>query len=146
MAIAGLIFAVVFAAFNYASNSRNDDARNEDAARYLQAAQQWITNNNGNLPKNVTNAQDIVSTYITSNGSTSYATPEGTPWSIRWGTGGPTSAGFLNNSEMLVYSPAACGTGGRHNHGPIVAFNYNQREVAVSFIYKSGVTACYALQ
>jgi prepilin-type N-terminal cleavage/methylation domain-containing protein len=61
LAIAGLIFVIVFLGVSGAQRARRDTARKADADRFLAAAEQYAGNNNGDYPTVVAH----LDTYVT---------------------------------------------------------------------------------
>ena len=69
LAIAGLIFLVVFLALPQLQQSRRDSQRKSDAGRALAALESYAGNNNGAYPLNADEFLDeVVPAYLTNNG------------------------------------------------------------------------------
>lgn len=67
LAIAGLIFVIVFLAVSQAQQARRDTQRKEDASRLAAAVNQYASNNNGAIPTNASVvASSVVGVYIQS--------------------------------------------------------------------------------
>jgi prepilin-type N-terminal cleavage/methylation domain-containing protein len=69
LAIAGLIFVIVFLAVQQAQRSRRDTQRRGDAARYLAAAEQYAGNNNGDYPSDVAGLNTVRDSYVRAGGA-----------------------------------------------------------------------------
>ncbi len=64
LAIAGLIFLIVFLALPQLQRSRRDTQRRNDAGRIMAALESYAANNNGNYPaESLTNAAGNLGTY-----------------------------------------------------------------------------------
>lgn len=61
LAIAGLIFLMVFIAYPALSRSRQDTQRREDLSRVSSQLTSYMTNNNGKLPSNSTSTSSATS-------------------------------------------------------------------------------------
>lgn len=64
LAIAGLIFVVVFLAVPQLQSSRRDTQRRNDAGRVLAEIQNWAANSNGNLPTNFADGDAFYDQFI----------------------------------------------------------------------------------
>lgn len=106
LAIAGLIFLMVFIALPALQRSQRDTQRRDDLARVATALTQFQTNNNGSLPANgnITGnnrpahgssnaAERLIWDYLNSTDATanSFKDPDGTFYSINISTSAPRS-------------------------------------------------------
>ena len=66
LAIAGLIFLVVFLALPQLQKSRRDTQRRSDASRIAAALESYAGNSNGNYPTSGTELTNFIGTYVTS--------------------------------------------------------------------------------
>jgi prepilin-type N-terminal cleavage/methylation domain-containing protein len=64
LAIAGLIFVIVFLAVQQAQRSRRDTQRRSDAARLAAAVETYAGNNGGNYPANQAQADTLLADYM----------------------------------------------------------------------------------
>lgn len=65
LAIAGLIFLVVFLALPQLQRSQRDSQRRSDVGRIVAGIQSWSTNNNGSTPADGSDVQtDVVGDYV----------------------------------------------------------------------------------
>lgn len=69
LAIAGLIFLMVFLALPALQRSQRDTQRKQDASRFLTAVNDWKAANRGRVPT-ADDFNDIITRYITVQGST----------------------------------------------------------------------------
>lgn len=76
LAIAGLIFLMVFVALPALQRSQRDTQRRQDLSRAITAVQNYQTNNKGNIPSF---DSSFISGYLTVNGDT-FQDPSGTPY------------------------------------------------------------------
>ena len=81
LAIAGLIFLMVFIALPALQASQRDTQRRQDMARFASQIAQYQANNNGNPPKKVAEVNNLISKYLKSGGQT-FADPNGTDYSL----------------------------------------------------------------
>lgn len=95
LAIAGLIFLMVFVALPALQRSQRDTQRRDDMARVSTAITQYQTNNNGKLP---TNGNSLVSNYL---GGDEFVDPDGTKYTIEIVTSFDSSADYAK--EALTF-------------------------------------------
>lgn len=114
LAIAGLIFLMVFLALPALQRSQRDTQRRDDVGRVISAVQSYKTNNNGRVPAaNGLNAA-FISSYLTAGGS-SFVDPSGGDYSFveRAIAGGQTpaangTASNTTNGQVSVYRSVRC--------------------------------------
>ena len=112
LAIAGLIFLMVFVALPALQRSQRDTQRRDDMARLATAITQYQTNNNGKVPmamSTVPTSADFITRYL--GGTDEFKDPDGEAYEIKFATlGGTTSAPEPTavNHEIYVYNMAAC--------------------------------------
>ena len=133
LAIAGLIFLMVFLALPALQRSQRDTQRKNDASRLRAAVTDYTSNNRGKLPWDGTALNgDFISKYITTNETTTFNDPstnsQYTVVPATGATGAPTALG-----QMKVSNNAKCGT-----DGAIVAGS----GIAVSVKTENGVANC----
>lgn len=75
LAIAGLIFLIVFLALPQLQQSRRDSQRRSDAGRILAAVESWAANHNGSYPAKAT----VNDAWLTTNVGGSMVDPSGNP-------------------------------------------------------------------
>ena len=133
LAIAGLIFLMVFLALPALQRSQRDTQRKNDASRLRAAVTDYTSNNRGNLPWNGANLKsDFISKYITTNNTTTFNDPStNSEYKVASATGATDAPGELG--RMKVSNNAKCGT-----DGAIVAGN----GIAVSVKTENGVANC----
>ena len=93
LAIAGLIFLMVFVALPALQRSQRDTQRRQDLSRAITAVQNYQTNNKGNIPNFDSN---FISGYLKVNGDT-FQDPSG------------TSYGFYNKNTGGIAGIGDCG-------------------------------------
>ena len=133
LAIAGLIFLMVFLALPALQRSQRDTQRKNDASRLRAAVTDYTSNNRGNLPWDGANLKsDFISKYITTNNTTTFNDPStNSEYKVASATGATDAPGELG--RMKVSNQAKCGT-----DGAIVAGN----GIAVSVKTENGVANC----
>jgi type II secretory pathway pseudopilin PulG len=127
LAIAGLIFLMVFIALPALQRSQRDTQRKDDIARLNTALNNYSSNNRGTVP---TDWGAFVTNYVTVNGKDEFTDPDGTDYTLT-----VTDVGQLAEKDVThivhVYSNATCGdTGGSGK--PIVSAGARK----IAFIYK----------
>jgi prepilin-type N-terminal cleavage/methylation domain-containing protein len=118
LAIAGLIFVIVFLAVQQAQKARRDTQRRADASRYLAAAEQYAGNNNGDYP-----TVNITATYLTNGGGTFNDPTTGSPYTVAVGTATPGAAGGLSasrNAQCAATGGTATAGGGNRAYAVVV--------------------------
>ena len=164
LAIAGLIFLMVFIALPALQRSQRNTQREDDLARVLTAVNDFQTNNNGKTPFNgldmaafviryldkdckteqatvapVLSNQDNATTAFTSCGQ-QFTDPDGTAYNIVYKgkvASDNTSTGLTSfDHKFYAYTNASCGDEGIVNTGN------GDREVAIFFVEEGGAIAC----
>lgn len=115
LAIAGLIFLMVFIALPALQRSQRDTQRRDDMARFSSQLSQYQANNNGNVPSTTTTAWNTFLTNYLKAGGDSFADPSGNDYAVTGFlkcTGGDTCTQKSTSSDKLgsiyVYSNATC--------------------------------------
>ena len=104
LAIAGLIFLVVFIAWPALQNSQKDTAARQDVNHVVTAVESFKTDNQGTPPSG-TNGATAVQTYVNSGGT---GTKMSTAKSVTWGTGTVGAAG--DKTTVYIQNGACTGT------------------------------------
>ncbi|HSX14527.1 MAG TPA: type II secretion system protein [Candidatus Saccharimonadales bacterium] len=130
LVIAALLMVLVLLAIQQGRNSRKDNDREADAARYLNATKTWTSDNNGNLP-GLGDINNIVTTYI---GNT-FVNPEGVPWSLVWSASQPPGFSPATNEMVIGSGNVKCDSSG-------VVPGGGSRQVAVAVLLESGNVYC----
>lgn len=112
LAIAGLIFLIVFLALPQLQRSRRDTQRKNDVGRLLSALESYSGNNNGNYPTNQAETDLMVSGYLTTGGSVFRDPQSGAGnYTVTWANG----AALPNTADTAIgtiyyRTGATCGT------------------------------------
>ena len=142
LAIAGLIFLMVFIALPALQRSQRDTQRRDDMARVATAINQYQANNNGKLP---TEGETFVSNYLRVGGD-EFVDPSGEPYSVVFVSnigegeakndlkkdGNQDTSSF----QITVYTKATCDGGEK-----AVAAN-NSRDYAIVYKMEGAGTYC----
>ncbi len=133
LAIAGLIFLMVFLALPALQRSQRDTQRKNDASRLRAAVTDYTSNNRGALPWNgAALKSDFISKYITTNETTTFNDPStNSQYTVVSATGATNAPNAIG--QMKVSNKAKCGT-----DGEIVAGN----SIVVSVKTENGVANC----
>ena len=125
LAIAGLIFLMVFVALPALQRSQRDTQRRDDMARFISQLTQYQANNNGNVPGNTANdwnnTNGFIRNYMTAGGD-SFRDPDGTAYNI-------TSICVLSGANT-------CGTGSVSGVAPNTALNWDANRNLI-YVYKN---------
>lgn len=135
LAIAGLIFLMVFIALPALQRGQRDTQREQDISRFLSAVNSYQTNNRGNVPAanaaGITGANGIVPRYLQAGGD-SFEDPKGGAYPFVYGAGAAPTSG-----QIRYATSARCDT-----DGAITASAGNPRSVAVSVGLEGGGANC----
>jgi prepilin-type N-terminal cleavage/methylation domain-containing protein len=108
LAIAGLIFLIVFLALPQLQRSRRDTQRKNDAGRMLAALENAAGNSNGNYPTSNTLLTAWETAYLTTG---EYNDPDGPAYNPTWAT--PTAATINGATAGTVWiGNSTCGATG----------------------------------
>ena len=129
LAIAGLIFLMVFIALPALQRSQRDTQRRDDLSRVSQALTQFSTNNNGKMPWQISgmNGTKFIQQYLTKGGD-EFNDPNGGEYTITWasGTGSPTNNLSAGTYSIRIYYNAKC-------NGESVVTNKGTRNYAITY-------------
>lgn len=107
LAIAGLIFLVVFLALPQLQRSQRDNQRRSDISRFTAAIQSYQSNNNGKVPTaNQTALNTFVTNYLRGAGQT-FADPNGSDYIVTLSTSATYTTEVPANT-IYFYSAAGC--------------------------------------
>lgn len=157
LAIAGLIFLMVFIALPQLQRAQRDTQRRDDMARLESAITQFQTNNNGRLPKdssykggenvnasacNDTNgdACRLVEVYLNGVHSTenSFIDPDGTPYALKIEKLASGTEKTVNSFDNTVYLL----TGARCDGGETAKGGAQPRDYAIMYKLEGSGTYC----
>ena len=151
LAIAGLIFLMVFIALPALQRSQRNTRRRQDMARILSAFNDYQANNNGKMPGNSTEAAAFMNKYVGDSNSEQRQDPDGNSYTIKYvnvslivqedetehlfnsGISGVTTP----NHTVYYFPKAKCGTIETN-----VAKATGDREIAIFYILEGGSIYC----
>ena len=156
LAIAGLIFLMVFIALPALQRSQRNTQREDDISRFLTAANDYQTNNNGKTPFDGGKVNDnFVKRYIDKTcskktggeageydcdlGSNEFRDPDGTNYRMVYTGDGEQSLSSTfeeNNHTVHGYTTATCGDEGETVKGS------GQRQYALMYVLEGGAITC----
>lgn len=122
LAIAGLIFLMVFIALPALQRSQADTQRRSDASRFLSAISSYQTNNRGTVPAaTAAGYTSFVSTYLASDND-SFADPSGNGQDITVGSTTKTVYKFVTGTpselgDLYYKNDSTCNTDGTVKSG-----------------------------
>ena len=149
LAIAGLIFLMVFIALPALQRSQRNTQREQDIARFLTAINNYQSNNSGKTPwKGTTGAQDqanLVKRYICADGTSTtceaFNDPDGTSYAFE--NKGVVTSATVNitlttlDHKVYVYQQATCG-----DTETQIKKGSGAREIALVYVLEGGSIAC----
>ena len=162
LAIAGLIFLMVFIALPALQRSQRNTRRRQDMARILSAFTEYSSNNGGSVPTSNDQLKNFVEKYASGNSSCTatkanpsvasancgdqFVDPDGTNYQLKWNdaTENTTTAAdktkvnasFPNNHEIEYYTNASCGGEG------VVEYSNGSRDIAILYVLEGGAVYC----
>ena len=132
LAIAGLIFLMVFIALPALQRNQRDTQRKNDLSRVQTAIQNYQSNNRNKVPQDTTDWDDLKNKYLKVDGD-SFADPNGNPYEFKAGSD-PTE--FNTTNSFIYYTlKAVC-------NGETVTTGKGAQKVAVQYKLEGGGTAC----
>jgi prepilin-type N-terminal cleavage/methylation domain-containing protein len=139
LAIAGLIFLMVFIALPALQRSQRDTQRRDDIARLGTAITQYQTNNNGRLPATKDNDTTFVTNYLTRNGDSFNDPLSDNSYQVNFkdfdANGGATNS-YDNGTYIInVYKKAAC-------NGEAITSSKNSRNYAIFYNLEGSGVYC----
>lgn len=132
LAIAGLIFLMVFIALPALQRSQRDTQRRSDLGRVQTAIQNYQTNNRNSLPPANLMNSTFLTGYLTTGGDT-FADPSGTAYSF---TAGPQPTNATFTAGRIYYT-----TGAKCN-GEVVQTGQGASKIAFQYKLEGGGTSC----
>ena len=147
LAIAGLIFLMVFIALPALQRGQRNTQRRQDLSRVVSAITAYKANNRNNLPLNQSSSSGgggvsytvvagFASKYVGADNSEERTDPDGEQYTISASaTGLDASAPF--NHTILIVPGAKCGT----SEGTL-EYNQGKAQFAVQMVLEGGAIAC----
>jgi prepilin-type N-terminal cleavage/methylation domain-containing protein len=131
LAIAGLIFLIVFLAVPALQRSQRDQARRSDMGRLIAATQDWRGNHQGGLPTpNAAFATQIGT-------GSSFDDPSGGTYSFVLSAADTTAPTTPTNGQILYLTGRKCAT-----NGDFTATGAGSRNIAYRILLESGDVYC----
>ena len=137
LAIAGLIFLMVFIALPALQRNQRDTQRKNDMSRAQTAINSYQANNRGSVPASHTAMNSIISTYLTVGGDV-FSDPQGSAYTfVDGGTGASPSTGISSASTHQIHyvTNAKC-------NGEAVAAGGGVNKVALRMKLEGGGIYC----
>lgn len=107
LAIAGLIFLIVFLAVPALQRSQRDTQRKNDLSRFMTSVSNYQSNNRGAVPDTQGLVNAMVTNYIRVNGDT-FADPGGANYTSTLSTVAATGATAVPANTIYYYTNATC--------------------------------------
>jgi type II secretory pathway pseudopilin PulG len=136
LAIAGLIFLMVFIALPALQRSQRDTQRKNDLSRTMTAVNNYQSNNRGQIPRTAATWTDLKDDYLKAGGDT-FVDPAGTEYTFaNIATTTSTVAAFdSNQARIYVTLNAVC-------NGENVSTGQGANKVALQMRLEGGGIAC----
>lgn len=150
IALGALIISLVFYAVTQGQKNSRDDARKAAANRYLLAAKQWTSENNGavlgtipiaGVTSGQVDAQNVVDSYITAN-SGNFKAPDSQDWTITFSAGMPPGPPPPGPAVIYVFSPGICNAGAIQDQSSPLLNGRDSRKIAVAVALEAGSSYC----
>jgi prepilin-type N-terminal cleavage/methylation domain-containing protein len=133
LAIAGLIFLMVFIALPSLQRGQRDAQRKNDMSRAMTAVNNYQSNNRGVAPSNWT---DFATKYLEVNGDT-FADPSGTNYIFAPGTTKPVISDTFDGSSPKIYA-----TKGATCDGEDIDLGKGANKIALQMKLEGGGISC----
>jgi prepilin-type N-terminal cleavage/methylation domain-containing protein len=158
LAIAGLIFLMVFIALPALQRSQRNTRRRQDMARILSAFTEYASNNGGKVPGLTSTTADtemnnFVNKYVNGTGTQNakdatacvgdqFCDPDGTPYTIKAPGNGAldwsSDKSWPNGHEIAYQTKAVCDSG---SEGKTKEAS-GSREIAIMYVLEGGAVYC----
>lgn len=143
LAIAGLIFLVVFLALPALQRGQRDTQRKNDLGRFTSQVTSFQSNNQGQLPANAAAWTSFISNYLTTGGSTFAEPSSGTTYAVTASATLPVSTtapnfSGANQNTIYVYTGAKCDPANASG----VSANAGSRNYAALIYQEQGGFSC----
>ena len=144
LAIAGLIFLMVFIALPALQRSQRNTRRRQDMARILSAFNDYQANNNGSFPTDFDSfivkyvdpsCKDNEGKYKAENCSDQAVDPDGSPYKIKAGTIGTNPE--EGSHEIHFYTKAKC-----NGENAVTDTTGGSRSIAITYTLEGGAVYC----
>lgn len=137
LAIAGLIFLMVFVALPALQRSQRDTQRRDDMARLATAITQFQTNNNNKVPMAMDDSKpssdEFKAKYL--GGADSFKDPDGEAYTIVWGTGTSDANPTSLDHKIYVNNKAKC-------NGESISASSNTNDYVIIYKLEGSGTFC----
>ena len=142
LAIAGLIFLMVFVALPALQRSQRDTQRREDMARFMSQLTQYQANNAGQVPAASKDGYNKFITDYLRVGGDEFKDPNGKDYTIKGVTAciaskcnQASASGDFNSGNISVYTNATCS-------GENPKYEAAERKIAITYKFEGAGTYC----
>ena len=138
LAIAGLIFLMVFVALPALQRSQRDTQRRDDMARFMSQLTQYQSNNNGKIPTDQTGYENFVANYLRVGGDAFEDPKSGNAYLVKveaCESGNCADKATADDDTIHVYYKGEC-------NGEIPTYNGGQRKVAITYKLEGSGVYC----
>ena len=135
LAIAGLIFLMIFIAFPALQRNQADSQRRSDVGRVISQVTQYQTDNRGSIPTDDNVNTTFKENYLKS-GNETFQDPSGSDYVLEFKTGAAGGTQKPPNGQMYYHSGATCSlTDGN-------AVSSSSRKIAIRITLDGGAVYC----
>jgi prepilin-type N-terminal cleavage/methylation domain-containing protein len=157
LAIAGLIFMMVFLAYPALRRSQRDTQRQNDVSRLMTAIQNYQTNNRGKVPDDDSKWNSFKNDYLlvnTNGAADTFEDPDGSPYDLEVVTCEQKDATGECKAEQQRYLAATTFKSQAHKilvvkkavcDGEITRLSNGERNIAVAYKKEGGGVICQSL-
>lgn len=139
LAIAGLIFLMVFIALPALQRSQRDTQRKDDLSRFMSQITAYQSNTKGAVPASATALTSFVSGYMNAGGDT-FTDPNGNAYHVTYQTDGTVPAMNADSAANVYYADyARCSDAGAPTRNTTTN---SSRQIAVSMALEGGGAYC----
>lgn len=119
LAIAALIFLMVFIALPALQRNQRDTQRRTDAGTFVSQIQNYSTNHKGAIPDSQTSLNSFANQYLKVTAGEFSDPKTGDPYNIRYSAGAPSADGTIFYMDKATCSDGAIVSGGGARQGAI---------------------------
>lgn len=138
LAIAGLIFLMVFIALPAMQRGQRDTQRRDDMARFMSQLSQYQANNNGKIPTTQADYEKFVVNYLRVGGDTFQDPKSGNDYQVKvenCGEAGCDDKAAEGDDTIHVYYKGTC-------NGETPEYDGGQRKVAITYKLEGSGVYC----
>lgn len=141
LAIAGLIFLMVFVALPALQRSQRDTGRRDDMARVVSQISQFQANNRNRIPGE-SELTDFKTNYMSANGEDVFQDPDGSEYTFKYCTSNDSSGGCKPDTALTTFDHVIYYSPGYRCDGERLVQSTGGNKVAVRYKLEGAGTYC----